>query len=192
MNDKLNGITVHPGIITSYSSTKFRSKIIKAGLAKAFHALTGQPSNETPTHNGLVVEHEGELFVGDSVAPKSKLTPFSDYEERLTSGGIINLQLFEVVECSLTRQRWAADWWVKNVLPTAYDQPAYIRLTLKAIFGLNLPWSGGMSSRFYCTEGIEDAFFLGAYYDIFPGENTPTTYSTIKAWKLCRLRLLTT
>jgi len=189
MEAKFNGIAVWPGVIVSVSTSTIFGKLIRAALGRSYHELTGDSRENCPTHNGIIVEHDGQLFVGDSVSPKSKRTPLYEYEKELADGKIHNLQLFEVLNISRMRQGMAADWWTDNVLNEAYDWPAFIRLTLKAIFGDWFKWAAGLTWAHWCTEGIKDAFAKGACYDVIENEN-PTPFTPIKRWKEGRLKLL--
>lgn len=186
---ELNGITVWPGAITSSSSTGFLGWLIQLALGRAYTALTGEPRVNCPTHNGIIVEYDGQLWVGESVAPKSKRTPLAEYERQLSAGEIRNLQLFEVCEISRIRQGMAAKWWTNNVLNEAYDWPAFFRLSLKAIFGDWFSHAAGLQWAHWCTEGVKDAYAIGAAYNFYENEN-PTPYTTIKRWKEGRLKLL--
>jgi hypothetical protein len=189
MEAKLNGITVWPGIIGSDRSAEIMGWLIGTSYGKAYRALTGDSVDNSPSHSWIIVEHDGQLWIGESVNPKSKRTPLTEYERRLAAGEIRNLQLFEVLNISRMRQGMAADWWTDNILNEAYDWPAYFRLTLKAIFGDIFPWAAGLTWAAWCTEGVKDAYAKGACYDVYENEN-PTPLTTIKRWKEGRLKLL--
>jgi len=189
METKLNGITVWPGVIGSSRSTGLFGKLIGMALGKAYHALTGDTRDNCPSHNFIIVEHDQQLWVGESVSPKSKRTPLADYEKELAEGKIRNLQLFEVLNISRMRQELAADWWTDNVLNEAYDWPAIFQLAIKAIFGDWFGWAAGLEWAHWCTEGMKDAYAMGASYDVYE-EGNPTPYTTIKRWKEGRLKLL--
>ena len=189
MEAKLNGVTVWPGVIGSDRSAGFMGWLIGSALGRAYTALTNNDSALCPSHNFIIVEHDGQLWIGESVNPKSKRTPLAEYEKMLAAKEIRNLQLFEVHEIGRTRQEMAADWWTDNVLNEAYDWPAFFRLALKAVFGDLLPWAAGCEWKHWCTEGLKDAYAIGAAYDFYENEN-PTPVTTIKRWKEGRLKLL--
>ena len=185
----LAGISVWPGVIGSDRSAGLFGWLIGLALGRAYTALTGDTRNNCPSHNWIVVEHDGQLWIGESVSPKSKRTPLAEYERKLDAGKIRNLQLFEVCNLSRTRQEMAADWWTDNILNEAYDWPAYFRLLLKVIFGDWFPWAAGLTWASWCTEGVKDAYAKGAAYNFYENEN-PTPVTTIKRWKAGRLKLL--
>jgi len=189
MNAKLNGITVWPGVIGSERSSSVAGWLIGSTLGKSYKALTGNPAFMCPSHNFIIVEHADRIWIGESVHPKAKLTPFIEYERKLAAGEIRNLQLFEVHEIDRPRQALAALWWVENVLGHKYDWPAFFRLSLKAVFGDWFPQAAGCSWKWWCTEGIKDAFAKRACWNFYANEN-PTPYTTIKRWQEGRLRLM--
>ena len=189
MEAKLNGITVWPGVIGSDRSAELFGWQIGLALGRAYVALTGNSRAICPSHDWIIVEHDEQLWIGESVSPKSKRTPLVEYEKMLADGEIRNLQLFEVRGISRTRQEMAARWWTDNVLNEAYDWPAFFRLALKAVFGDILPWAAGCKWKHWCTEGIKDAYAIGAEYDFYKNEN-PTPLTTIKRFCEGRLRLL--
>ena len=104
--------------------------------------------------------------------PKSKLTPFAEYERKFADDEIRNLQLFEVHDISRMRQGCAAKWWVNNVRNEDYDIP---------IFDNPL--------HYWCTEGVADAYNYGACYNILD-DRFPTPVTPIRKWQEGRLKLL--
>lgn len=172
MNTKLNGVKVWPGVIGSSRSAGIAGTILGLGQGWSYHKLTGDSWKNCPSHTFEIVKRDGQLWVGESVRPKSKLTPFSEYERKLRDGKIRNLQLFEVLHISKLRQGMAADWWVRNVLNEQYDIPIF-----------DCAW------QHWCTEGVADSYAKGAAYDITEGRN-PWPITIIECWKEGRLRLL--
>jgi hypothetical protein len=145
--------------------------------------------NSDASHNGIIVEHDRQLWIGESVSPKSKRTSFAEYETKIASGEIYNLQLFEVLHINRARQETAADWWTDNVLNEAYDWPAIFQLGIKAVFGDWFKWVAGLEWAHFCTEGVADAYKFGASYDVFDKVN-PTPGTVLKRWNEGKLRLL--
>jgi len=176
LESKLNGITVWPGVIGSDRSAAFLGNVITCRKVWEYHGLVGGEFKKAfyncPSHTFIIVEHHGELWIGESVHPKSKWTPFAEYERKLASGEIRNLQLFEVHDISRTRQAMAADWWNDEVHGEDYDIP---------IFDNPL--------HHWCTEGVADAYTYGAAYNILD-DKFPTPVTPIRKWKEWRLKLL--
>ena len=172
MKSTLNGITVWPGVIGSDRSNGFMGWVISLCIGGQYVKLTGDKRSNCPSHTFIIVEHDKQLWIGESVHPKSKWTPLEEYERRLTAGEIRNLQLFEVMDISRTRQDMAADWWDDNVHNENYDIP---------IFDNPL--------HHWCTEGIADAYNYGACYNILD-DSFPTPVTPIRKWKEGRLKLL--
>jgi len=176
LESKLNGITVWPGVIGSDRSDSFLGNVIACRKVWEYHELIGGELKEAfrncPSHTFIIVEHHGELWIGESVRPKSTWTPFAEYERRLTAKEIRNLQLFEVHDISRTRQAMAADWWNDEIHGEDYDIP---------IFDNPL--------HHWCTEGVADAYNYGACYNILD-DRFPTPVTPIRKWKEGRLKLL--
>ncbi|MFA7333521.1 MAG: hypothetical protein WC130_04415 [Kiritimatiellia bacterium] len=176
MDAKLNGVIVWPGVIGSDRSASFFGGIIACRKVWEYRKLTGEKLNvafrNCPSHTFMIVKHGGELWIAESVRPKSKLTPFAEYEKKLADRQIRNLQLFEAHDISLMRQGWAAKWWINNVCNEDYDIP---------IFDNPL--------HHWCTEGVADAYNSGAYYNILD-DSFPTPVTPIRKWKEGRLKLL--
>jgi len=191
MNGKLCGIKVWPGVIGSHRSVGAFGNLIGKALGKSYIALTNRSDKYCPSHNFIIVEHGKKLWVGESVHPKARLVSFAEYEAKLADGKVRNVQLFEVHDVSKLRQGMAAAWWVGNVLGKKYDWLAFPRLLLKAVFGDRIKRAAGSVWKWWCTEGIKDAFkkYEGAGYDVYHNEN-PTPLTTIKRWQEGRLRLL--
>lgn len=176
MEAKFNGITVWPGVIGSDRSASFMGGVIACRKVWEYHKLVGGKLADAfyncPSHTWMVAKHAGELWIAESVRPKSKLTPFAEYEQELADEKIRNLQLFEVHGISRLRQELAADWWFDNVNNESYDIP---------IFDNPL--------KHWCTEGVDDAYTQGAAYDILD-DSFPTPVTPIRKWKEGRLKLL--
>ncbi len=172
METKLNGIMVWPGVIGSDRSATFFAWLISARISGEYVKITGDQRSNCPSHTFMVVQHAKQLWIAESVRPKSKLTPFSEYEFCLATGKIRNLQLFEVVDISRMRQGMAAEWWLDNVRNEDYDVP---------IFDNPL--------HHWCTEGVADAYNYGACYNILD-DRFPTPITPIRKWKEGRLKLL--
>jgi hypothetical protein len=176
MEAKLNGIKVWPGVIGSDRSSSFFGGVIALRKMWEYRKLMDIDIEDAfencPSHTFMIVKHDGELWIAESVRPKSKLTSFAEYERQLASNEIRNLQLFEVHDISRLRQGCAAEWWVDNVRNEDYDFP---------IFDNPL--------HHWCTEGVADAYNYGAWYNILD-DSFPTPVTPIRKWKEGRLRLL--
>ena len=172
MIEKLNGITVWPGVIGSDRSDSLTGLLISLRIGGEYCKLTGDVRGNCPSHTFIIVEHDGQLWIGESVRPKSQWTPFAEYERRLAAGEIRNFQLFEVHDISRLRQGVAAEWWNDNIHNEFYDVPI-----------LDNPF------KHWCTEGVADAYAQGAAYDILD-DRFPTPVTPIRKWKEGRLKLL--
>jgi len=172
MEAKLNGATVWPGVIGSDRSDGLTGFAISLRIGGQYCRLTGDKRSNCPSHTFIIVEHHRELWIGESVRPKSKWTPLAEYERKLASGEIRNLQLFEVHDISRTRQAMAADWWNDEIHGEDYDIP---------IFDNPL--------HHWCTEGVADAYNYGACFNILD-DRFPTPVTPIRKWKEGRLKLL--
>ena len=153
MNAKLNGIKVWPGILGSHRSTGLFGVEMGLAFGRKYMKLTGDTCANTPSHNFIIVKHKGQLWIGDCVRPKAKLTSFKEYEAKIAAGEIRNVQLFEVNGVNRKRQAAAATWWMDNVLGQPYDSDAFFRLGLKVIFGDWFPKAAGKDWKWWCTEG---------------------------------------
>jgi hypothetical protein len=172
MDAKLNGIEVWPGVIGSDRSVEFCGWLISLRIGGQYCKLTGDMRGNCPSHTFLIVKHNGQLWIAESVRPKSTLTPIAEYDRRLAAEEIRNLQLFEVHDISRMRQAVAAEWWLDNVRNEDYDIP---------IFDNPL--------HHWCTEGVADAYNYGACYNILD-DRFPTPVTPIRKWKEGRLKLL--
>jgi hypothetical protein len=181
METVFNGVTVWPGVIGSSRSATWAGWLIGLALGRAFTKETGLPAAMCPSHNWMIVERYGQLWVGESVSPQSKLTPLAEYERRIKTGEIRNVQLFEVRGVSRLRQAMAAEWWTDHILNGPYDWPAFVRLMFKAFFGDVCSAAAGLTWAHWCTEGVKDAYVY-AGHDLYEGNQNPTPLTTIKRW----------
>ena len=188
-NDTLCGIKIWPGVIVSIRSEGFFPKLICLALGRAYTKLTGRQANKCPSHTAIVVEHDYQLWIGDTVHPLSKLTPLKEYEAAVASGKCWNLQLFIPANCGRIDQARAAAYWVANIRNRPYDWPAFWRLSLKAIFGDRWKKAAGLEWANWCTEGVGEAYRNGAGIDVFENLN-PTPVTVIKRWTERKLREL--
>jgi len=176
MEATFNGITVWPGVIGSDRSASFFGGVIACRKVWEYRKLTGEKLSTAfhncPSHTFIIVEHHKQLWIGESVRPKSKWTTLEEYEFKLSSRKIRNLQLFEVHDISRMRQEEAADWWNDEIHGEDYDIP---------IFDNPL--------HHWCTEGVADAYNDGVRYNILD-DKFPTPVTTIRKWKGGRLKLL--
>jgi len=176
MEANFNGITVWPGVIGSDRSKTFFGGVIAIRKMLEYHKLVGGSLKDAfyscPSHTWIVAEHDEQLWIAESVRPKSKLTPFAEYERKFADGEIRNLQLFEVHDISRMRQGCAAKWWVNNVRNEDYDIP---------IFDNPL--------HYWCVEGVADAYNYGACYNILD-DRFPTPVTPIRKWQEGQLKLL--
>lgn len=191
MTQTLAGIDLWPGLIVSISKGTPFGFMIRRALGRSYSRITGDPSRNCPTHTAMVVEYNGRLWIGDTISPRSVLTPISEYERLLAKRTIWNLQLFEVCALGREQQSLAAAWWNDNVLGHLYDWPAFGRLALKAAFGDIFKSAAGLEWAHWCTEGVMLAYKHGAGYDIFQNAN-PTPVTVIKRWAQGQLRLIQT
>jgi len=180
MQDTLNNVKVWPGLIVSVSSSGLAPSMIRASLGSAYVRITGCQRINCPTHTAMIVEHRGKLWIGESVHPCSRLTPFSEYEEDIAARRSCNLQFFDVACESRIDQKRASDWWIDNVMGHPYDWPAYARLALKIWFRDTFPKAAGIEWAHWCTEGVMLAY-LQTDND-WANNLNPTPVTVIKRW----------
>ena len=187
--ETLCGIPVWPGVIVSVSNAGTFPLLIRGALGGAFHRMTGKPRRNCPTHTAMIVEHDGKLWIGDTVSPASRLTELEDYEYDIASGERWNLELFAPAGMDRWTMERASAWWMVHVLNSPYDWPAFGRLTLKALFGDWCASAAGLEWAHWCTEGVMRAYREGAKADIFHNLN-PTPLTTIKRYTEGKLQKL--
>ncbi len=186
---ELAGIEIRPGDIVSVCTNTFFGKLTRMALGTAYEDLTGDDRENCPSHDGIVIEHDGELFIGDAMPPVCRRTRVWQYQVNLLDNVYYTLRIFRPDHVNNTRRRDAAKWWDDNVCNSPYDTVAFPRLLLKAIFGDWFPQAAGLRWARWCTEGVKDAYKNGAKHDIYENEN-PTPLTTIKRWKMGELKCL--
>jgi hypothetical protein len=161
--------------------------LIRMSLGSAYVAINGglDIKRNCPNHDALVVEHNGRLWVGDSMYPRCKLTSLEDYDKALADGSIYNMRILRVRAATTKQHHDAAEWWIHNVLGTPYDWYAFPKLLIKAFLGDMFECVAGVRWAWYCTEGVMDSFSaqgISIYEKYHP---TPlTTYKRMLDGKL--------
>lgn len=182
MNNILSPL--HPGLILNMSTRSWIGGLIRLVLARNWDNW-----RECPNHDAIVVEHDGQLWIGESVAPVAKLTSIEDYEKQIRTGFIYRLRVLEVVGATREQEQAAGKWWLENVRNSPYDWMAFPRLLFKALFGNWINSAAGWEFAFYCTEGVRNAFRWGAGTDPWI-KNNPTPLTTWKRYHQGKFRLV--
>lgn len=154
-------------------------------------------------HDAMIVRDptDGVLKIGDALmGPGCVLTPISEWEADCIKNGS-KMIVLQVVGASPAHEEEASRWWLQNVFGRKYDKVAIWRLGLKAIFGDWVSGDVGLSSHFFCTEGVRDAFanairivkqvFNIDLEDPWGDEVNPTPGTTWKRWKAGKLVTVT-
>lgn len=129
-------------------------------------------------HDALVVWDHDRLAIGESVPPRAKITPLSEFERRLNTGRYA-LTFFRPVNATDDMGARAAIWWIHNIYRKPYDWGAYPRLLIKSLVGDWIKSAAGWEWAWYCTEGVAAAWLFGAGVDVFRKKN-PTPKTTEK------------
>lgn len=138
------------------------------------------------SHDAIVVMQDGVPAIGDALLGQDgTLTHFYEWEHgcRVRGERIIVLRL---PMAGPTHGEDAAAWWMKHVHGKKYDTVGIAHLGVKILFG---DWvrKCGFESRFYCTEGVRDAWKHGGGVDPWwPKDHvTPgTTYKRLTEGRL--------
>jgi len=171
-----------PGMILNMSTTTAIGGLIRMALGKRYIEINGglDIKHNCPNHDGIVVPYRGNLYVGDAVYPRCKLTPIEDYDKEIQQGSIYNLRVLRVRVATTKQHELAAEWWLKNVLGTPYDWYAFPKLLTKALIGDLFECVAGMRWAWYCTEGVRDAFASEKVGVKFYEKYHPTPLTTYK------------
>lgn len=146
-------------------------------------------------HDAILVRDPGtqELRIGDALYPGCVLTPVETWERDCVKHDT-KIIVLELPGAGPELETQAANWWLHNVYGRKYDKVAIWRLALKTILGDWTTGRVGLASRFYCTEGVREAYaavIRSADTDIedpWGKKVNPTPGTTRKRWKSGQLR----
>ena len=131
-------------------------------------------------HDAIVcVDANGVLRIGDAEPPRANLAQLHQYEEALAAGVLTGVRVYRpaaMLGDALDGVK-AARWWTVRVQGRPYDFHAIGRLLIKSIVGDRFPWPCGWNWAWYCTEGVRDAWRIGAGRDLYL-KNNPTPRTT--------------
>lgn len=167
---------LQPGIILHARSYGLVSRAIRAGLTRGIRMQIPSANPVWGNHDGLLVPLSGGWYVGESVCPKARLTPISEYERRANAGEC-EIRLYFPGEASPILGQAAADCWLRRVYGTWYDFMAYPRLLFKNIVYDWLDTEIGWEWANWCTEGVSEAWHapFGDYRVLGKKQATPLT-----------------
>lgn len=148
--DIINRDAIRPGDIICRDSGGFVGKAIKWA--------TSTPESRTLwNHDAIVVPQRGHLCIGDALLGRDcQLTVFWEWEQGCRKHGHKLIVLRPKVWSQEDGQR-AAEAWLGEVWGTPYDKVAIFRLLTKKLFGDHFANQVGLSSAFFCTEGVARA-----------------------------------
>ena len=181
-NENFHFTGLRPGLVLNMSTNSWMGKLIQMVLARNW-----DNRRECPTHDAIVVEYDGKLWIGESVSPVAKLTPIAKYERQVRSGFIYRIRVLEVVGATTKQEREAARWWLDNVKNSPYDWIAFPRLLWKAVIGDWIKSAAGWEFARWCTEGVAEAWKIGGGLDPWQKLN-PTPLTTWTRWQQGKLR----
>lgn len=177
----LAGVPLRPGLILNMSCRSPYGPWIRMSLAPAYERLTHDPHPivNCPSHSAMIVENDGQLWVGEAERPVAVLTSIAQYAEYLRTGHVYNLCIMEVVGATPEQECAASRYWIAHVLGTKYNRIAMPRLLLKAIFGDLINTPCGVPWEHWCTQSNMEAWRDGAHLDPFQNLN-PTPLTELK------------
>jgi len=173
---------LRPGLIFSVTGANLTSMLISKVLSKGFDKLGPEAKKIVPVcpcHDGLTVEVNDIMYIGESKPYKARLTPLDTYEADFESGAAFNPRIFEVVGATEEEERKAVDYWLNDVDGTWYDFLAFPRLFIKAVLIDKFDYPAGWEWAHWCTEGVAEAFENALGRNIY-GKTNPTPLTTIK------------
>jgi len=175
---------LRPGLILNMSTNSMFGKLIRLVLARNW-----DNRHECPNHDAIVVEHAGQLWIGESQPPVARLTPIAQYEKEIKSKFLYRLRVLEVVGATTNEERLAANWWLDNVRNSPYDYFGIWRLLIKAVFGNWFKQAAGWTWANWCSEGVAEAWKKGAKRDPW-GKLNPTPLTTWTRYQQGKFRLV--
>ena len=115
-------------------------------------------------HDALVDCIHGQWYALDSQPHRARATPLEDYAAEILKE---RMQLRVYWPRGAHREHGCAAvwWWTRNVEGSIYDYRAIPALLLKAALGPIMVWPVGWEWTWYCTEGVADAWRIGAELD---------------------------
>ena len=166
---------LRPGLILNMSTRTVMGGLIRRALRFGWDGRL----SDIPNHDAIVVRHYGKTYIGESKPPFAGLTPIEDYERMVESGEVYNLRIMAVAGAHEEQELLASAWWLSNVNRKPYDWMAFPRLLWKATMADWCPRAAGWEWAWDCTEGVRDAYKIGAGVDPW-GKNNPTPLTTFK------------
>ena len=180
--DILNRDAILPGDIICRDSGGLVGNAIK-------WATTTPESHTLWNHDAIVVPQRGHLCIGDALLGRDcQLTVFWEWEQGCRKHGHKLIVLRPKVWTPDDGER-AATAWMGEVWGTPYDKIAIFRLLTKKIFGDHFAHQVGLSSAFFCTEGVARAVKRVTGYPSpwSPKTANETPGDTCRAWRAGQL-----
>jgi hypothetical protein len=138
-------------------------------------------------HDAMICRFAGQLWIGHTAPPKSHLEPLAYYEDLMNDRkNPYQVRVYEVVGATPEIEGKASEWWLRHVNGKPYDKLGVAELIMLAIVN-RLPWNVGIERKFYCTEGVGEAYERAGKDFIGPKDNpTPRTIENRLAAGLLR------
>lgn len=169
MVDLINRSALRPGDIICRRGTATISKAIMLATKSAW------------SHDAIVVPEHGQPMIGDAIMDVGcQLSTVYDWEQGCRNGDRIIVLRPSI--CRPEDGQFASEWWRNHVMGHPYDKVALPMLLLKSTVDI-LPFKVGMESRFYCTEGVRDAWAKGAGINPWWPKLNATPGTTFKRFK---------
>jgi len=168
------------GMILHSRGQSFLARYTRRVLTRAARKTISPTAKCWGNHDALIIENGGQWYVGDAVFPRARMTPLEEWERAITIGEE-QVRIFWPLCGSVRYGEVAAAWWVTNVEGRRYDWMALPLLALKEamlISGLD-QWIG-LRWRWYCTEGVRDAWTSAVTEDVVYANPKPTPLTTEK------------
>jgi hypothetical protein len=167
--------SLRPGAVLNMSTRSVIGRLIRHTLA----ARSGISAVECPNHDAIVVAFKGQLWIGESQPPVARLTSIEDYIRDMERGFISRLRVLYPTGASAADGIMAAQWWQDNIRNSPYDYWAFPRLIWKALVADWWPKQAGKEWANWCTEGVANAWRIGAGIDPWKKTN-PTPLTTLR------------
>ena len=180
--DILNRDVIRPGDIICRDSGGFIGNAIK-------WATSTKESQTLWNHDAIIVPQRGHLCIGDALLGREcQLTVPFEWEQGCRKRGH-KLIVLRPANATAEDGERAAEAWLGEVWGTPYDKIAIAHLLLKKLCGDHIARQVGLSSHFFCTEGVARAVKRVTGYPSpwSPKTANETPGDTCRAWRLGQL-----
>lgn len=176
--DIINRDAIRPGDIICRDSGGF--------IGKAIKWATSTPESKTLwNHDAIIVPQRGHLCIGDAlIGRECQLTVPFEWEQGCRKHGH-KLIVLRPANATAEDGERAATAWLGEVWGTPYDRVAIGHLLLRKATGRFFHYPVGLSSHFFCTEGVATAWKRATGYPTpwSPVTANETPGTTCAAWR---------